>query len=136
MLDHQSRKILSSFHALDCKEEDFCDAFFDSEDIASHSGIDEKDVERCFLHLYGEGYLIPRADENGHVCEYALSQRGKFHREFERISRIDFFKKSVLCPILVAVLTTLLTLLLSAHSTPAAQSVSSVDTTLTTHAVP
>lgn len=110
MLDSQSKKILESFRALDVQEGDFCDAFFDSEEISEHSGVAEKDVERCFLYLYDQGYILPRSDECGNVCEYSLTQQGRHFEEFQKIERLEFLKKSIFCPIVVSMLTTLITL--------------------------
>lgn len=114
MLDKQSRKVLDSFLALDAQQKDYYDAFFDSEEISKHSGLPEKEIERCFHFLLEEGLIIGLSDQSGHACDFGLTQKGRFYSEFQRIEKLEFFKKSILCPILVSVVTTLITMFLIA----------------------
>lgn len=117
MLDRQSAKLLKTFIVLEKDAEDYVDTFFDSEELFEASGLSEKDVDRSVRFLVEEGYVRDAYNDRDQLYGFALTQRGRFYRTYRRIELMSFLAKSVLCPIVLSVLTTIIMNLL--FSTPA-----------------
>jgi hypothetical protein len=83
----------------------------DLESLTSKYG--EKCVYQCCEALYKNDYLSHCVIADDGIPFYmTLSHEARSYAERHRIERIEFFKRSILCPILVSVATTLLVLLI------------------------
>lgn len=103
MLDKLSRQIISYMIEHD-KESGGFYAFDEDLDIMAESlSVDSEDARAALRYLESKAYV----KIEGYT--FFLEHRGRRKKEINRLETIDFLLKSILTPIVVAFLTTILT---------------------------
>lgn len=108
MLDKNSKQLLNKLIS-DMPDLPF-NAF--SFDYFNEYNLNNCEVSSQIEYLISNGYL-EKCMRNGKWVGYNLTHEGRHYKEIQRLENIDFFKKSILVPIAVSILTTLITAFIS-----------------------
>lgn len=76
-----------------------------------HNHIQTEDLLGC-LHLLEDDGFIEIISESGPLLHVKLTHKGRHYKEHRRVAVIGFFMKSIVTPIIVAFVTTLITIAL------------------------
>lgn len=112
MLDYMSRKILRTMRKHHANVDH---GHFTYSMLQELTGLNEADVRRCIECLEGKKLIKvrrPQGIESFHTFVF-LSHEGKHYPEFFLNNTVIFLFKSIVVPILVSVITTLVTLWIS-----------------------
>jgi len=82
-------------------------------DCSSGTGLSEHRVMACVRELEKRGYIRYGTDQHGNVVGFELEAKGYHARYYHWAAVRDFLVKSVLVPIIVSVITTILVALVS-----------------------
>lgn len=109
MLYGKSRKVLNAIRFL-CKEDEKTSTL----DIVVYlkRRIYDEDLRGCIRLLEDEGYIVIVEETNAYI-RVTPTHKGRHFDEYERSEYKEFFMKSIFTPILVALITTLITLWLN-----------------------
>lgn len=110
MLDDLSKKILKFMQTdSEAPSQRYYDFDDDLDKMAAALSSDTESVRASVRYLEENGYIKYQHTTSGHVIRFYLDHKGLHSSEFNRIEFIAFLKKSVLTPIIVAALTSILT---------------------------
>lgn len=110
MLDALSKKVLKYMQtSSDTPSEDLYDFHDDLEKIAIAVSSDKESVRAAVRYLEENGYIKYMGTSDKPVIWFYLDHKGLQSDEFERLELVSFLKKSVFTPIIVAFLTSVLT---------------------------
>ncbi len=76
-----------------------------------HNHIQTEDLLGC-LHILKDDGFIEIISESGPLLYVKLTHKGRHYKEHRHAAVIDFFMKSIVTPIIVAFVTTLITIAL------------------------
>lgn len=76
-----------------------------------HNHIQTEDLLGC-LHILKDDGFIEIISESGPLLYVKLTHKGRHYKEHRRAAVIGFFMKSILTPVIIAFVTTLITLTL------------------------
>lgn len=107
-MDKTSKKVLKFLHLnRDYKKYAF---FFNNgtfETFARWLNLSESDLAECLNYLYDNGY-IKYFYVQDRVVGFSLEHKGIHFNEFNRIEKMQFIFKSIMVPIFVSVITSLI----------------------------
>lgn len=105
MLYGKSRKVLRAIQFL-CQDSDHTSSV--DVIVYLHHRILSEDFDGCIALLEQEG-LIKQPTEDCGIPRYELTHLGKHYSEFRRAQIARFFMSSIVVPIVVALITTIIT---------------------------
>lgn len=109
MLDKLSKKILNYMQTASSSPSDtYYDFDEDLDAIASAVSTDGESARAAVRYLQELGYIKFAYNRSGDIAiRFYLDHKGLHYREFRWIATKEFWKRSVLTPIIVTVLTTI-----------------------------
>lgn len=111
MLDRLSKKILRYMRTASenpsKKHYNFSD---DLNEIAKITASDSETVRAAVRYLEKTEYIAYMRTTDGRAVRFYLDHKGLHSKEISWLECLDFFKKSILTPIIVAFLTSILTI--------------------------
>lgn len=111
MLDSLSKKILKYMQThSDNPSQRYYDFDEDLEEIATAVSSDKESVRTAVRYLEENGYIKYIHTKHGTTIGFYLDHKGLRLDEFNRLETLSFLKRSVITPIIVSVLTSILTL--------------------------
>lgn len=110
MLDRLSKKVL---YYMQTDTENPSEAYYNFEDdldeLAKEIGSDSESVRAAIRYLKRNEYIEFGRTDSGRAVRFYLDHKGLHRKEFSWIEFLEFFKKSILTPIIVAFLTSIVT---------------------------
>ena len=105
MLDCQSRKMLR--YITDKEKVPLGYALFSEffPRYSSYSGLSEQQSMACFRYLTSMGYVKEACDQDGVALGFEIEHKGHRHGQFTAILVWSFIARSVIVPIVAAILT-------------------------------
>lgn len=82
-------------------------------DLSPYLDLSNEEIYTCCKHLYEEKYITRFRPAASHFVNFQLDHNGKHYREIHRQDVTSFLLRSILTPIIVSIVTTLITLLLA-----------------------
>lgn len=115
MLDKKSKIVLKALTKV-CLPNNYCES---TDRILTHcpNGFTETDLYHTLNYLHRKE-LVKLTDIGGSKYSIQMTYEGKNYNEFQRIKVKQFFLKSIFVPIVVAIITTLTTLLIKGLFSP------------------
>lgn len=84
----------------------------DLDDLAKKLSVGTETLRSAINYLHDAGLIDYAKSQSGMVMGFRLNYRGVKHKEFSQEDRKNFWKQSVLTPVLVSLATTIVTSLL------------------------
>ncbi len=106
-MDRESRKMLKFMCSSNlCKSACLFDDFYD--EYGKFSGLPDQRIMACMRHLGSLGYIVYNNDQFGHEVGFELEHKAYHHLYFSLAEHWRFVRNSIVVPVAVSFVTTLL----------------------------